>query len=74
MPSVRYAGAGRVDMLTSPVAAARAGVATGASGEIGTRHVSDTWEVWELKHYYYPSAGGLKKKKAKRQVSYIIHE
>ena len=36
-------GSGRVDMLTRPVAAARAAVATGASGYIET-HVSDTWK------------------------------
>ena len=35
-------------MLTSPVAAARAAVATEALGEIETRHVSDTWECGSL--------------------------
>ena len=34
-------GSGRVDMLTRPVAAARAAVATGASGYIDA---SDTWK------------------------------
>ena len=49
-------GSGRVDMLTGPVAAARAWVKS--------KH--DMYlivEVWELKLYFYPSAGGLKKKK-----------
>ena len=58
-------GSGRVDMLTRPVAAAQAAVAMGASGLTDTRHVrvSDTRyvEVWELKLYFYPSAGGLRK-------------
>ena len=47
----------RVDMLTSPVAAARAAVATGAW--VKSKH--DTYlirEVWELKLYFYPSARG----------------
>ena len=35
-------------MLTRPVAAARAAVATGASGYIDTRHVSDTWKFGSL--------------------------
>ena len=52
-------------MLTRPVAAAQAAVAMGASGLTDTRHVrvSDTRyvEVWELKLYFYPSAGGLRK-------------
>ena len=57
-------GSGRVDMLTGPVAAARAAVATGAwvtskhdsrccccNGSVGyieTRHVSDTWRCGSL--------------------------
>ena len=41
-------GSGRFDMLTLPVAAARAAVATEALGEIETRHVSDTWECGSL--------------------------
>ena len=53
-------GAGRVDMLTSPVPAARAAVATGAWVE--SKHdmyLLHTYvEVWELKLYFYPSAGG----------------
>ena len=36
-------GSGQVDMLTSPVAAARAAVATGAWVKSKT-HVSDTWK------------------------------
>ena len=43
-------GSGRVDMLTSPVAAARAVVATGAW--VKSKHdmyqVSDTWKRWSL--------------------------
>ena len=35
-------GSGGVDMLTRPVATARAAVATGVLGLIETRHVSDT--------------------------------
>ena len=34
----------RVDMLTRPVAAVRAVVATGVLGSIETRHVSDRWK------------------------------
>ena len=51
---------GRVDMLTGPVAAARAAVATGAWVKSKQRHVSDTWyvEVWELNLYFSPTAGG----------------
>ena len=49
-----------VDMLTSPVAAARAAVATGAWVE--SKHdmylIHTYVEVWELKLYFYPSAGG----------------
>ena len=57
-------GSGRVDMLTGPVTAARAVVATGAW--VKSKHnVSDTWKVWELKLYFYPSAGGFKKIKNK---------
>ena len=41
-------GSGRVDMLTRLVAAARAPVATGASGLIETRHASDTWKCGSL--------------------------
>ena len=43
-------GSGRVDMLTCPAAAARAAVATGASGEIDTRYVSYTrkWKCGSL--------------------------
>ena len=41
-------GSGRVDMLTSPVAAARAAVATGAWVKIETRHLSDTWKCGSL--------------------------
>ena len=44
-------GSGRVDMLACQVAAARAAVATGASGEIDTRHVSDTWKCESSKLY-----------------------
>ena len=48
-------------MLTSPVAAARAAVATGAWVKSKHIYVSDTYvEVWELKLYFYPSAGGKK--------------
>ena len=54
-------------MLTSPVAAARAAVATGAWVKSKHDGLSDTWyvEVLELKLYFYPSAGGLKKKEKK---------
>ena len=57
-------GSGRVDMLTSPVAAARAVVATGAW--VKSKH-DCIWyvKVWEPKLYFYPSAGGFKKKKKK---------
>ena len=44
-------GSGRVDMLTRPVAAARAAVATGASGEIET-HVYDTWKCGSLRFVF----------------------
>ena len=37
-------GSGQVDMLTCSIAAARAAVATGMSGSIDTRHVSDSWK------------------------------
>ena len=60
-------GSGRVDMLTGPVAAARAGVKS--------KH--DMYlivEVWELKLYFYPSAGGLKKKKKVRGVVSLIYD
>ena len=56
-------GSGRFDMLTSPVAAARAAVETGAW--VKSKH--DVYQgisyvdVWELKLYFFPSAGGLKK-------------
>ena len=53
-------------MLTRPVAAARAAVATGAWVESNhDMYPIHTWKVWELKLYFYPSAGGLKKKKEK---------
>ena len=39
-----FSGADRVDMLTRPVAAVRAVVATGVLGSIETRHVSDRWK------------------------------
>ena len=55
-------GSGRVDMLTSPVAAARAVVATGAW--VTSKHMC---LIWELKFYFYPSAGGFKKKKRKKK-------
>ena len=46
-------------MLTSPVAAARAAVATGAWVESKHMYLIHTaCEVWELKLYFYPSAGG----------------
>ena len=52
-------GSGRVDMLTGPVAAARAAVATGAWVESKHMYLIHTYvEVWELKLYFYPSAGG----------------
>ena len=38
----------RIYMLTRPVAAARAAVATGESGLIETRHVSATWKCDSL--------------------------
>ena len=40
-------GSGRVDVLTDPVAATRAVVATGAWVKIET-HVSDTWKCGSL--------------------------
>ena len=50
---------GRVDMLTSPVPAARAAFETGAWVE--SKHdmylIHTCVEVWELKLYFYPSAG-----------------
>ena len=53
---------GRVDMLTSPVPAARAAVATGAWVESKKKHdmilIHTSVEVWELKLNFYPSAGG----------------
>ena len=54
-------------MRTSPVPAARAAVATGAWVESKhDMHLIHTYvEVWELKLYFYPPAGGLKKKKEK---------
>ena len=67
-------GPGRVDMLTSPVAAARAAVAPG----LWVKSKHDTYlipyvEVWELKRYFYPSAEGfyrkLKKRKKKKKGS-----
>ena len=51
-------------MLTSPVAAARAVAATGAW--VKSKH--DMYLIRgsvELKLYFYPSAGGFKKKKKK---------
>ena len=33
-------------------------------------HVSDTWKVWELKLHFYPSTGGLKKKKREEKSSF----
>ena len=47
-------------MLTSPVPAARAAVATGAWVESKRdMYLINTYvEVWELKLYFYPSAGG----------------
>ena len=46
-------------MLTSPVPAARAAVATGAWVESKHDMYLDTYvEVWELKLCFYPSAGG----------------
>ena len=53
-------GSGGVSTPTRPVATAWAAVATGASGQTDTRHISDV-EVWEPKLYFYPSAGGKKK-------------
>ena len=47
-------------MLTGPVAAARAAVATGAW--VKSKHMYLIREVSELKLYFYPSAGGFKKK------------
>ena len=49
-------GSGRVDMLTSPVAAARAVVAAGAW--VKSKHdmyliTSDNVEVWELKLLFF---------------------
>ena len=55
-------GSGGVDMLSRPVAATRAAVATGASGSIGT-HVSDAWKCGKIKLYFHLSAGGFEKKK-----------
>lgn len=47
-------------MLTYPVlAAAGSALATGATGYIGTQHVSSTWKLGELKIYFYQSAEGL---------------
>ena len=43
-------------MLTGPVAAARAVVATGAW--VASKH--DMYLIWEVKLYFYPSAGGSK--------------
>ena len=41
-------GSGRVDMLTSPVAAARAVVATGAWAKSEHMYVFDTWKCGSL--------------------------
>ena len=52
-------------MLTGPVAAARAAVATGAwvQSKHGTYLIHGSVE---LELYFYPSAGGLKRKKKKQ--------
>lgn len=42
------------------LAAAGSALATGATGYIGTQHVSSTWKLGELKIYFYQSAEGLK--------------
>ena len=46
--SLGISGSGRVNMLTRNVPAARATVATGASGKIYTDVVSDTWKCGSL--------------------------
>ena len=56
-------GSGRADMLTRPGAAARAVVATGASGEIDARHVSDTWNCGSSAFIFTHSQEDKNKKK-----------
>ena len=59
-------GSGRVDMLMRPVALARAAVASGASGETETRHVSDTWKCGSLDYIFtHPPEDGKEKEKEK---------
>ena len=53
-------GSGRVDMLTSPVAAARAAVATGAW--VKSKHMYLIRASVGVQLYFYPSAGGFYKK------------
>ena len=54
-------------MFTSPVTAARAVVATGAW--VKSKHdMYLTRKVWELELYFYPSAGGFKKKREKKKT------
>ena len=63
---------GRVDMLTSPVPAARAAVATGAWVEPKHMYVSDTYvEVWELS-LFLPIRRRMKKGKREKHTWYLV--
>ena len=60
-------GSGRVDMLTRLVTLARAAMLQRErEDKLKTRICFRYVEVWELKLYFYPSAGGLKKKSNKK--------
>ena len=59
-------GSGRVDMLTSTVAAARAAVETGAWVK-SKRHVSDTWKCGSLSFIFTHSPEDKKKEKEKEE-------
>ena len=53
-------GSGRVDMLTRPVAAAFAAVATGASGYIHTRRLCfNTMPTYAAKKMYYKMSASI---------------
>ena len=66
-------GSGRVDMLPCPVAASRAAVATGVSGLIDTRHVSDTWKRGSLSFIFtHPPKASKKKKKEKKLLLLLL--